>query len=130
MKVLYPFSAILSFALSACAMIPPSTAEMSKVPVVRFGESAPATPFVLLYPAGTPLPVIASVTGTLLEKGDQARLNVALKRDIYVYQHWASFDGEHWERGDKLVKGAFRIRLPGDKDGHTPGSMAAEFDLK
>lgn len=133
MKSLYVLPAALSLALAlgGCATAP-SASEMAQTPVVRYGETPSAKSFVTLYPAGTPLPVIASVTGTLLAKGDQAQLNVTLKRDVYVYQRWASFDGKHWERADKLIKGTYKIALPGYKDGKgpQPGKMSAEFDLK
>lgn len=130
MKTLYTLPLLLTLTATGCATVPPSSSEMERMPVVRFGDTAPATPFVLLYPAGTPLPVTASITGTLLEKSDEATLKVTLKQDIYRYKQWASFDGKHWQRGDKLVHGEYRITLPGDNDGHTPGSMAAEFNLK
>ena len=133
MKPLYvvPLLLSLTLALGACATAP-SADEMAQTPVVRYGEITHAKSFVLLYPAGTPLPVVASVSGTLLSKGAEATMNVKLKRDVYVYQHWASFDGKHWERGDKLIQGMFKFELPGYRDGKgpLPGRMIAEFNLK
>lgn len=123
--------AIATLGLGACAGIPPTAEEMAKVPVVRYGSPAPADGgFVLHYPAGAPLPVDTSVGGSLLEKPAQTTLNVAVKRDVYLYRHWISFDGKTWQPGDGVVAGDFRITLPGQTDGKTPGSMAARFDLK
>src|SRR5689334_203069 len=117
--------------LGACAGIPPTGDEMAKVPVVRYGNPAPADGrFVLHYPAGAPLPVIASVGGSLMEQPAQAALDVALKRDVYIYRHWVSFDGKTWQAGDGVVAGDFRIVLPGEADGKAPGTMSASFDLK
>ena len=95
------------------------------------GQTAPAgQPFVLHYPAGAPLPVETSVSGTLLEKTDKSELQVSLKRDVYVYKHWASFDGKDWQRGDRLVGGRIGLTLPGESDGRAPGTLSAEFNLK
>ncbi len=116
--------------LFGCACIPPSESEMAKLPVVRFGEAAPAKDFVLLYPAGTPLPVQASVGGTLMAKPDQATLHVALKRDVYVYRHWISFDGKTWQYGRHAIDGKFEVRLPGTETGSNPGVMGVEFNQK
>lgn len=122
-------------ALGGCASLfgppaEPPADEMAGAPVVDYGQPAPKQPFVLHYRAGTPLTVVAKVSGTLLDKTDSANLHVTLKRDIYVYKYWASFDGRHWQLGDKLVGGLFRIELPGEKDGTGPGAMLAEFNLR
>lgn len=123
--------AAVAASLGACAGIPPSGAEMASVPVVRYGNPAPADGrFVLLYPAGSPLPVVASVGGSLLERPAQSALDVALKRDVYLYRNWVSFDGKIWQAGDGVVASDFRITLPGEADGKAPGSMTARFDLK
>lgn len=117
--------------ISACTLFPPSAEETANLPKVRFGEAAPAgKPFILHYPAGAPLPVKASVSGSLFTKPDEANLAVALKRDLYVYKEWASFDGQKWCRGTDLVGGNFEITLPGEPDGNNPGRMSAQFNLK
>jgi hypothetical protein len=123
--------ATATLSLGACAGFPPTSEKMAKVPVVRYGSPAPADgEFVLLYPAGAPLPVVASVGGSLLEQPAQAALNVALKRDVYLYRYWVSFDGKTWQDGDDVVDGEFTITLPGETDGKAPGTMSARFDLK
>lgn len=118
--------------LAGCAgLVPPSADTMAKMPVVRYGETAPAGgEYVLLYPAGAPLPVVASVSGSLLSKPGQARMEVATNRDVYVYQHWLSFDGKNWTAANNAVGGEFAITLPGEKDSKAPGTMSARFDLK
>lgn len=120
-----------SLTLEACASLPPGSAELAALPVVRFGQPAPADqPFILHYPAGTSLPVIASVRGNLLERPDQATLSVTLKTDLYTYKTWASRDGKIWQRGADLVSGHLAMTLPGELDGRNPGTLGAEFNLR
>lgn len=128
--------AIIALSLSACAgLTSPSPEEISRLPVVRFGSPAPADGnFVLHYPAGVDLPVIAKIDGTLFSKPDQAKLNVRIKQDIYAYRNLISFDGKTWSNGQDKVGGKFWLALPGDKegkrDGQSPGELAAEFNLR
>lgn len=123
---------VTGLALSACAsVVPPSSATLAKLPVIDFGQAAPKDQdFILHYPAGTPLPVVASVTGTLLAKEGHADLAVTLKRDLWVYKSWTSLDGTTWQRSDTLVQGHFVVTVPGETDGRSPGSLAARFDWK
>jgi len=118
--------------LGGCAsLFPPKAEDLAQTPVVRFGEAAPGgKEFVAFYPAGAPLPVVATVGGTLLEHKASATLQVALKRDVYLYRQWLSFDGKTWISSRDTVDGKFLIELPGIKDGKNPGAMSAEFNLK
>lgn len=128
--------AIIALSLSACANLTgPSPEEISRLPVVRFGQPAPADGnFVIHYPAGVDLPVLAKIDGTLFSKPDQAKLNVQIKQDIYIYRNQISFDGKTWSDGQDKVGGKFWLALPGDKDGkrdgQSPGELAAEFNLR
>ena len=121
--------------LSACAGLGgPSADEISRLPVVRFGQPAPAGEFVLFYPAGVNLPVTAKVDGSLLAKTDQAQLNVQIKQNLYVYRDQVSFDGKTWQLGKDKIDGRFMFTLPGEKNGkrdaQSPGEMGAEFNLR
>lgn len=124
--------AVTALSLSACASLtPPSPEEMATLPTVLFGQAAPESKdFILHYPAGVPLPMEASVTGNLFEKDETATLNPRLKHDIYVYKTWASYDGKTWQRGNQLVSGEIKFRLPGEKDGRTAGALNVEFHKK
>jgi hypothetical protein len=114
-----------------CSWMAPSERELAQVPTVHFGEAAPAgKKFVLVYPAGTPLPIVASVGGTLMDQADKTTMHVTLKRDVYVYGHWVSFDGKKWEYGHHAVDGKFDFRLPGMENGSNPGTLGAVFNLK
>ncbi len=118
-------------ALTACAGLPPSGEDMARLPVVRFGDTPPADqPFILLYPAGAPLPVETRIHGSLLQDEARGLLTVRTVRDLYTYKHWASFDGKTWQPSQALVGGQFEIRVPGERDGRNPGALRAEFNLK
>lgn len=131
---LYIHTGIIAAGLSlgGCAsLFPPKAEDLAQTPVVRFGEAAPAgKEFVTFFPAGAPLPAVATVDGTLLERKASATMQVALKRDVYLYRQWLSFDGKTWVSSRDAVGGAFLIELPGVKDGRNPGVMRAEFNLK
>lgn len=124
--------AVAGLSMIGCASwMAPSEKEMAQVPTVRFGDMAPAgKEFVVLFPAGTPLPIVASASGTLMDKADKATLNVTLKRDVYVYRHWVSFDGKTWQYGRHAISGKFEFKLPGVENGNNPGAIGVEFDLK
>lgn len=124
--------AVAALSLSGCAsLVPPSASEIAALPMVKYGQPAPADKnFILHYPAGVPLPMAASINGNLFEKNEQATLNPRLKRDVYVYKTWASFDGKTWQRGNQLVDGRLELRLPGDTDGNSAGTLAVEFNEK
>jgi hypothetical protein len=123
---------LLALSLVGCSgMTPPNATDMAKIPTVRFGDDAPVgKEFALLYPAGMPLPVLASVNGTLLAQSDQATLHVTLKNDVYVFKNWVSFDGKVWQRSDTLLGSKFEVEVPGVRDGKNAGKLAAEFNLK
>lgn len=125
----------LSASLGACAsLLTPNSTEIARLPVVDFGQTPPSGEFVLRYPAGIDLPVVAQIDGTLLERRDQATLKVRVKRDVYVYRDLASFDGKSWQPGHQVIGGRLTMALPGDRNGKrdavSPGEIAAEFNLK
>lgn len=127
--------AALSLSLGACASLGvPSDTEIARLPVIDYGQTPPVGEFVLRYPAGADLPVVARIDGSLLEKSDQATLKVRIKRDIYVYRDLASLDGKSWQAGHRIVGGRLWMALPGDKeqkrDAVSPGEIGAEFNLK
>lgn len=125
-----PAILLAAAALAACASVP-STDEIAALPVVTYGQAAPAgQPFVLRYPAGVALPVHTGVGGSLLAQEGSADFQVKLKRDIYVYKNLASFDGKHWQPGHDIVGGSIVMTLPGEADGRSAGSLTAQFDLK
>lgn len=125
----------LSLGLGACASLTgPSAVDIARLPVVDYGQTPPSDEFVLRYPAGADLPVIARIDGTLLEKAQRATLNIRIKRDVYVYRDLASFDGKSWQAGQELIGGRLWMTLPGEKeqkrDAVSPGEIGAEFNMR
>lgn len=117
-------------ALSACAHTPP-TDHISRLPVIDYGQTAPSNgEFVLRYVANKSLPMKARIEGNLLQQPAQTTLEVSVKRDVYVYKEWMSFDGRNWSWGPKTLDQEFKLEVPGQMDGRTPGLMSARFDLK
>lgn len=126
---------VAAFALPACStLIGPSAGEIARLPVVSYGQPAPDGEFVLRYPAGTDLPVNASVGGTLMAEPVQSTMKVRVKQDVYVYKNQVSFDGKEWSPTSSKIGGEFRISPPGMKDGkfdpQAPGEMSAEFNSR
>lgn len=135
----FHFSRLLALGLAATTLIltgcaglrTPGQEEMAQIPTVRFGDPAPAgKDFVLHYPAGSTLPVVTTVHGSLLDRPEKATLHVRLKRDVFVFRQWVSFDGKSWQPGHDAVSGKIEFKLPGESDGQAPGLLGAEFNLK
>lgn len=131
MKALF-ISSTASLLLSACAnLLPPSSSELAALPVVRYGTPAPSgQAYVLHYPADAALPVTARIGGNLLEENAESQLQVKLKKDVYLYQQWLSFNGKDWQASQQLIGGKISLHLPGEKDGRNPGELSAEFNQK
>jgi hypothetical protein len=136
MKTLRPaLLVVVTLALGACANLSaPSAADIARLPVVDYGQNPPADEFILRYPAGSDLPVVARIEGSLLEKTDRATLTVRVKRDVYVYRNLASLDGKSWQPGEQIIGGRVWMTLPGNKDQKldavSVGEIGAEFNLK
>ncbi len=123
-------AAITCSVLTACAGMPPSTAELAKVPQIQFGQPLPAgNNYVLHFPAGTPLPVSTVVDGNLFVHEGQSMLHVTLKHDVYVYRQFASFDGINWHPAHKLIETQLELQIP-QKDGSNAGMLHVKMDQK
>ncbi|HCI13132.1 MAG: hypothetical protein A2063_02890 [Gallionellales bacterium GWA2_60_142] len=124
------FAAATCIALSACAGLPPSTAEIAQAPQIRFGQPLPKeNNYVLHYPAGTPLPVSTVVDGNLFEHEGQSTLHVTLKRDVYVFKQFASFDGKNWQPARSLIETNLELRIP-QEDGSNAGYLHIKMNQK
>lgn len=126
MKYLWIVAMVLG--LGACATVAPPPADT--LPIVRFGSPAPANDkFVLHFPAGSPIPTKVSITGNAFVKAAEDELTVALKRDIYSYKEWVSFDRKAWVKADDALTLQVEIKLPGHAH-PLPGSVKIHMDLK
>lgn len=100
-------------ATSACAT-PPSPAELATLPVVTFGETAPSgSDFILYFPAGKDIPTKVEISGDLFQQPAHQVLTVKLKRDIYSYKDWMSYDNQHWLDARATLGMELDIKIPG-----------------
>ena len=96
---------LLPVVVAACATQPPGADLATRIPVVEIGQPKPADKeYILLVKAGRDYPVKMSVDGSFLAKTGAAETTVRVKRDVYLYKHWTSFDGKTWERGKLSMK--------------------------
>jgi hypothetical protein len=108
-------------ALSACAT-PPSQSQLAGLPVVEFGQAVPRSgDFILHFPAGKDIPTDVAISGDIFQQPAQQVLTVKLKRDIYSYKQWMSYDKQHWLDGRDALGVKLDIKIPGytyPKPGH------------
>jgi hypothetical protein len=122
--------------LSACALLvagcasvqPPSAEELSKLPVVQFGEPVPAgKDYILFFPADKPIPTNVAIKGSIFAQEAEQRLDVTLRKGIYAYKNWISFDRVTWRSGQQAIKTDIRVVLPSHAHPE-PGFMRVQMD--
>jgi len=132
-NILVPFAmaALALVGLGGCASLQkPTTETLGAIPVVQFGEAVPAGgDFILHFPAGKPIPVVATIKGSAFSQEAESTLNVTLKQDIYAYKQWVSFDRKTWQRGDDALGFNVEIKIPSPEH-PKPGLMRLQVDLK
>jgi hypothetical protein len=111
-----PSTAILAMSITGCSsMLPPSENEMANLPRVEIGSGKPAAQeYVLHIPAHQSFPVKLVIDGKMLRKKAEADTQVSLRREIYLYKHWLSYDGKKWLPSDKEIDFAINMGLDGD----------------
>jgi len=114
--------------LAGCASMQPSAEELSKLPVVQFGQPVPAgSDYILFFPADKPIPVNVAVKGSLFAKEAEQRLEVTLRRGIYSYKNWVSYDRITWRNSQEVIKSDFRMTLPSYQHPE-PGVIRIQMD--
>ncbi len=132
MKIHVSMIGIAAFiALSGCASWQaPSAQTLSELPVIEFGDKVPTDKeFVLHFIAGKPIPTAVAIKGNIFSQEAEDQLNVKLRRDIYVYRDWISFDRVNWVDGNKALGVKVEIKLPGYEHPR-PGYVHIQMDLK
>jgi hypothetical protein len=123
-------SVITGTVLTACAGLPPNASELAAVPIIQFGQPLPeGKDYILHFPAGSPLPVSTKVGGNLFVQDEQATLNVTLKREVYLYGQFASFDGQNWKRAGKLIETKLELQIPQKNSGNA-GLLQLQLNQK
>ena len=98
---------------AGCASVQPSAEELSKLPVVQFGEPVPAgSEYILFFPADKPIPTNVSIKGNIFATEAEQRLDVTLRRGIYAYKNWISYDRTTWHDGREAIKTNIQVVLP------------------
>lgn len=123
-------SAFLVFLLSTslAAASSPSYETLSKLPVVRFGDPAPATDYILLFSAGQPITLSITIEGSLFSKPAKSELTVTPSHEVFVYRDWASLDGLVWMQRSDLIKSDVLVKIPGYNH-PAPGELKVRMDL-
>ena len=124
-------AALLLCCISAgfAAAAPPSYKELAKLPVIRFGETAPDNKdYILLFSAGQTVTIAISIEGSLFDKTANTELMVTPARDIMVYRDWASLDGYKWIPRGELIKSDVLVKIPGYNHPQ-PGVLQVRMDL-
>jgi hypothetical protein len=126
-RVLTALTLAVLLQLGGCASLP-SPETLRDLPVVKFGDPVPAgRDYILFFPPDTPIPLTTSVKGNIFAKEAEQQLQVTLRRGIYAYKSWISYDRATWRVGREAIKGDVEVRLPG-YDHPEPGSVRIRMD--
>jgi hypothetical protein len=114
--------------LAGCASVQPSAEELSKLPVVQFGEPVPAgSDYILFFPADKPIPTNVSIKGSIFAREAEQRLDVTLRKGIYSYKNWVSYDRVTWRKDQEGIKTDIRVVLPSHAHPE-PGFVKIQMD--
>lgn len=129
-RILVAVTTAVLVTLGGCAgMQAPTPQALASVPVIEFGNPVPpGSDFILFFPAGKPIPMIATIEGSALGRSTESTLNIFLKTDIYAYKQWVSLDRQVWRRGSDVIGVHVDVRIPGP-DHPQPGKMTLKVDL-
>ena len=126
-KILTALTAVALLQLGGCASLP-SSESLRDIPVVKFGDPVPAgRDYVLFFPPDTPIPLTTSVKGNIFAKEAEQELQVTLRRGIYAYRNWISYDRVNWRVGREAIQGDVEVRLPGYNHPQ-PGTVKIRLD--
>ena len=129
MKTRLVVTALALLALGACAA-PPDNARLNTLPVVDFGQSVPAAgDYILHFPAGKAIATDVAIGGNLFSQPARQVLKVKLKRDLYSYKKWVSFDKQHWLPSRDALAFKLDIKIPSYKFPH-PGYIRLDLSEK
>ena len=128
MRIFRAVSACALLVAAGCATPPPSADQLSALPVVQFGEPVPAGGnYILFFPPDKPIPVNVAIKGSLFAKEAEERLDVTLRRGIYSYKNWVSYDRVTWRNSAEVIKSDMRIMLPSYQHPE-PGVIRIQMD--
>jgi len=92
----------------------PRPSDLEGMPVVLFGERAPeGKDYIVHFRAGEPINTRVNIHGKLFAQEASTVLRVTLKRDIYVYKDWISYDRQKWVDSDSALGLKMNVKIPG-----------------
>ncbi len=104
---------LISVLLTACASVP-RPGDLEGVPVVQFGDRPPeGNEYILYFRAGEPINTRVNIHGNIFAKEASTVMRVTLKRDIYAYKDWISYDRQKWVDGDSALGLKMIVKIPG-----------------
>lgn len=107
-------TAVIALSLSACSsIIKPSDSHLATLPVVTYPDKPTlGQDYVYKLPAGQALGMRMIAEGNAFEASSEQMAYAKLKKDLYLYRHWASDDGKNWHDGRKLIDLHLAISIP------------------
>jgi hypothetical protein len=121
----------LMITFSGCATLQTPTNEtLASLPIITYGDQVPeGKDYILYFPAGKPISTSVSIKGTAFAQEAKDTLEVTLKKDIYTYQRWISYDKNNWVKGADAFDFKIEIKVPGYQY-PKPGIIAVQMDNK
>ena len=122
--------ALIITSFGCATMRKPTSETLTSLPIVTYGDQVPVgKDYILHFPAGESISTFVSIKGTAFAQEAEDTLEVTLKKDIYTYQRWISYDNKHWIDGDDAIDLKVEIRVPGYKH-PKPGIIAVQMNNK
>ncbi|GGY00464.1 hypothetical protein GCM10007386_34200 [Pseudoduganella dura] len=85
-------------------MLPAPVAQIDALPLVKMGDTPPASAeYVLYIPAHSPIRVNLNAHGSLLKEQQAVLGNIMFNQEVYVYKYWASHDRKTWKNSHELL---------------------------
>lgn len=124
--IVFWYTLIVSLFFSGCsALSTPSAETMARLPVIKLGDKKPEhQEYIFFIPADTDMPIKLHLKGSLIAHSVEQTSTTRLNHALYLYKHWASLDGQHWQPRSKLVKMLIGIGV-----GPEGGSVKIDVDL-
>ena len=103
-------SVVLGVLMGCASISMPSTSLIDEMPVVRIGSTdKPSGEYILYIPANTKFPVSFVVAGNAFASSASLNSTASMKKDIYLYQYWASHDGRNWVSTEDMFNSEISI---------------------
>jgi len=101
-----------AIALTGCAM-QPNKEKIQQLPVIQLGDTIPNKgEYILYFPAGKDITTTANIVGNIFQKEASQTIKVKLKRDIYNYKEWLSYDKKKWLSVKDALNIHIEVKLP------------------